>query len=81
MSDVTLKKATGVLSASIYLEYPNCDECLDLFDVDYANDEGQLWDLISAKIPSSQAIPWENIGNELKCPKCKEYFIFDELEY
>ena len=77
-----MNKVKGSLSVSIYVECPKCKEWgIDLFDVDYLNDEGQLWNVIKADRWSSDENQWKNLDMRFDCPKCKEEIIFDELEY
>ena len=77
------EKITAMLHVSMYFECPSCDTTLDLFDIKYMNDDGELWDLINAKREYDNN-PWENIsgdGEEFECPKCKKELLFDKLEY
>lgn len=81
MSEVS--KITAQLHVSMMFNCPKCDDYLDLFDIDWMNDEGQLWSLINAKYKYDEN-PWENLsqdGDEFECPKCKQLLSLDKLEY
>jgi rubredoxin len=68
-------KITARVSLSIYFDCPRCGvEYEDLMDVDYLNDEGQLWTLVGSN-------NWREIDTEFDCPKCKQTLILDKLEY
>lgn len=68
-------KIKGMLSVDIFVECPACGEWgIDLFHVDYLNDEGQLWNVI-------QSNEWEGLALDFDCPKCKAELTFDSMEY
>jgi hypothetical protein len=73
-----VKKAKGNLYVSINLDCPECGEYLDLFEIDSANDDQQLWKVIECWRKDGA---WESIEQEITCPKCKNEFLWDSLEY
>ena len=74
-----MQKVKGILNVNIFLDCPSCDEQLDLMtDINYANDDGQMWELIKR---SNSVGAWENINDEMNCPHCRKDFIFDSMEY
>lgn len=72
------EKVVANLYIQMNVECPKCDDNIDLFnDVDYFNDEGQLWKLLEARSRKE----WNNIDKEFECPHCQHEMIFDELDY
>ena len=67
-------KVTALLNIRLWVDCPKCEELIDLFELDYINDEGSLWNAI-------RSIRGENLGIEFECPKCKVELTFDKLEY
>jgi hypothetical protein len=77
-----VEKVIGSLSVSIWVECPKCENSMELFDLDYVNDEGQLWKIIEGW-RGKRGCEWENLGVEITCDnkECNHEFIFDELIY
>lgn len=73
-------KIKGTLWVEISAKCPHCRESFNLFDVDYLNDEGQLWNLLADFIKGEDRAS-KDIDKEFDCPECNKTLIFDELEY
>lgn len=71
-------KVNGILYTKILIDCPKCEDIIDLFEIDYMNDEGQLWGVIDCWKKDKG---WENLDMKFDCPKCKSEITFDTLEY
>lgn len=81
MSVTPIAKVSGLLSVNIYIDCPSCDQSIDLFDVEYINDEAQLWEVIKRDRWTYDKDGWKDIGLDFQCPECKAELVFDTLEY
>jgi len=73
------KKVSADLNIELNIECPSCDECINMFELNGMNDEGELYTAsISEEAFTSHH---EEFNFDVECPNCEALFNVNELNW